>query len=144
MFYAQKHMFLCSQIKLQYACTQCFICSQLGLYDRRWFKYFFKKNKNIQIWCQIVHKNISNLVVKTVCELDIRARNYREKTECNLNGWVHACLRQVAEMCQMALFCVWRLYAAVDKIYAYSIGLYDLDKRRRGMRCEFILDVTNN
>lgn len=83
-----------------------FLCSQSGLYARRYFKYFFEKNKNIQIWCQIVHKNISNLVVKTVCELDVRAKNYREKTECNINGWVLAGLRQVAGMCQVVLFCV--------------------------------------
>jgi hypothetical protein len=32
---------------------------------------FFEKNKNGQNRCQNVHKNISNLVVETVCELDV-------------------------------------------------------------------------
>jgi hypothetical protein len=41
-----------------------------------------------------VHKNVTNLIVKTVSELESRVKNYHEKMK---NGGF-ACMRQVAGM----------------------------------------------
>jgi hypothetical protein len=49
------------------------------------------KNSKKYSQSQIVHKNVTNLMVKTVSELESRVKNYRE----NEKWWVcmHACVK---------------------------------------------------
>lgn len=46
---------------------------------------FFKKY--IHNGFQIVHKNLTNLVVGTICELNPRVKNYHEKTK--IKWWIY-------------------------------------------------------
>ena len=45
--------------------------------------------KNIQNGARIVRKNTSNLVVKTVCQMDVRVRSYRGKMKLNCLACMH-------------------------------------------------------
>ena len=45
--------------------------------------------KNIQNGAHIVRKNTSNLVVKTVCQMDVRVRSYRGKMKLNCLACMH-------------------------------------------------------
>ena len=51
-----------------------------------------------------MHKNVTNLVVESDSELDLRVKNYSEKIKEMMSACVHACMRQVAGvcMCQVA------------------------------------------
>jgi hypothetical protein len=53
---------------------------------------FKKFKKSIHNGSKIVHKNVTNLMVKTVSELESCVKNYRE----NLKNGGFACMRQVA------------------------------------------------
>jgi hypothetical protein len=45
-----------------------------------------KNSKNIHNGSQIVHKNVTNLMVKTVSELESHVKNYRGKTKKQKDG----------------------------------------------------------
>jgi hypothetical protein len=51
-----------------------------------------KNSKNIHNGSQIVHKNIMNIMVKNVSELESRVKNYRGKTKSKRKD-LHACIR---------------------------------------------------
>ena len=84
-FYARKHF---------YACIPTFLCRVLISLCSKFFYMIVslcfyalanlwtkKFKKNIYNVSQIVHKNVRNLVVETVFELDLWLKNYSEKTK---------------------------------------------------------------
>jgi hypothetical protein len=107
-FYASKHLYACIPIFL---CTRPYVSMLEYLsilvtlcfyaHVKLWIKKF---KKYIQNGFQIVHKNVTNLVVETVSELDLRVKNYSEKIKEMMSVCVHACMCQVAGvcMCQVA------------------------------------------
>jgi len=92
-FYTQACRFLCSKTFL---CLYPYVSMlvSLYLYARNFFYMIVslcfyalanlwtkKFKKNIYNGSQIVHKNVRNLVVETVFELDLWLKNYSEKTK---------------------------------------------------------------
>ena len=79
-FYDCTHIFLCyvSRTDASKTITMGFydVKIQISIFSRKIFKMDL-------IWFK---KNVSNLVVKTICELDIWVKNYREKTKLVLHA----------------------------------------------------------
>ena len=84
-FYASVLMSLC--LKIFYMIVSLCFYALANL----WTKKF---KKNIYNVSQIVHKNVRNLVVETVFELDLWLKNYSEKTKIKRWG-LQACMREV-------------------------------------------------
>ena len=74
--YAHSPIFLCS-------------CPYIFMLGKFWIKKFWKYIHN---GTQIVHKKVTNLMVKTVCEFDIWVKNYSENTKRKKVS-LHACVR---------------------------------------------------
>ena len=102
-FYDRAHMILCSNIFYPYISilmSVCFYapvsmclcsfpyismlehilcsCPYIFMLGKFWIKKFWKYIHN---GTQIVHKKVTNLMVKTVCEFDIWVKNYSENTK---------------------------------------------------------------
>ena len=71
-----------------------------------------------------MHKNVTNLVVETVSELDFRVKNYSEKNKRN-GRCVHACMGQVAGACLCPVAGAW--VACVSSGVFFIGGFYDPD-----------------